>query len=268
MNELVALPYSPWSEKARWALDHHRIPYEERVYLSPIEEPWLRARLGQWSGTVSVPVLFQGKAAHAGSFEIANFADEAGIERPLIPAADRERIEHWNDLSERGLAAGRVLALERVLTSEEALEELLPKPLRNKTGPVGRAVARAGIRRVQSKYSALTSMADAEEELRAVLDAIQRGLDQTKPREAAPPSDPGLDSPPPSVSPAPTTLLGTFSFADIAATQVLQFVAPVVSPGYRIGRATRKHFGCEPLANEYAALVAWRDAIYVRYRGR
>jgi glutathione S-transferase len=32
MIELVAVPYSPWSEKARWALDHHALPYRETAY--------------------------------------------------------------------------------------------------------------------------------------------------------------------------------------------------------------------------------------------
>ena len=35
MVDLYSLVYSPWSEKARWALDHHRIAYR-RVRYEPV----------------------------------------------------------------------------------------------------------------------------------------------------------------------------------------------------------------------------------------
>lgn len=45
MHRLVAIDYSPWSEKARWALDARRVPYREEAYLPMIGEPRLRLRL-------------------------------------------------------------------------------------------------------------------------------------------------------------------------------------------------------------------------------
>ena len=56
MNELLGLPYSPWSEKARWALDARKVPYKYKVYAPLVGEPALRFKLKKWSGPVSVPL--------------------------------------------------------------------------------------------------------------------------------------------------------------------------------------------------------------------
>jgi glutathione S-transferase len=42
MRKLVALHYSPWSEKARWALDHHGVAYRYEEYKILLGEPKLR----------------------------------------------------------------------------------------------------------------------------------------------------------------------------------------------------------------------------------
>src|SRR6185369_10337053 len=57
MTELIGIPYSPWSEKARWALDVRRVPYVSRLYKPLVGEPMLRLALRRWRGAVSVPVL-------------------------------------------------------------------------------------------------------------------------------------------------------------------------------------------------------------------
>jgi glutathione S-transferase len=61
-----------------------------------------------------------------------------------------------------------------------------------------------------------------------------------------------------------------FTYADIAAAQVLQFVSPVAASyrAVRIGKANRECFEHPKLAPEYRDLVAWRDALYARHRGR
>jgi glutathione S-transferase len=40
--ELLGLPYSPWSEKARWPLDARRVPYKNVTYAPWVGEPLLR----------------------------------------------------------------------------------------------------------------------------------------------------------------------------------------------------------------------------------
>ena len=54
---LIHLPYSPWSQKARWALDHHGIAYRTQKYLPMLGEPYLRWRTGRWRRRATVPVL-------------------------------------------------------------------------------------------------------------------------------------------------------------------------------------------------------------------
>jgi glutathione S-transferase len=61
-------------------------------------------------------------------------------------------------------------------------------------------------------------------------------------------------------------MLGTFSFADIAAAQMLAFVSPPTK-GLRIGNASRRTCSSPGLAARYQDLLAWRDAVYERHRG-
>ena len=67
--------------------------------------------------------------------------------------------------------------------------------------------------------------------------------------------------------PTPKTLCGRFTFADIAAAQVLGFVSPPAF-GLRIGRASRESFTRPELLVRYADLLKWRDALYAAYRPR
>lgn len=67
----ISLDYSPWSEKARWALDWSGPSYENKAYLSMIGTPWLRYKTKTLAGPVSVPVLLDGKVILTDSFDIA-----------------------------------------------------------------------------------------------------------------------------------------------------------------------------------------------------
>ena len=71
MTEFVALSYSPWSEKARWPLEHHGIEFREHQYVPLLGAPRLRLRLRRLRGRVTVPVLFTRDRVLADSFAIA-----------------------------------------------------------------------------------------------------------------------------------------------------------------------------------------------------
>src|SRR5262245_34691014 len=139
--ELLGLPYSPWSEKARWALEARAIPYRFRRYAPVVGEALLRLKLRKWTGAVSVPVLTaeQGTAV-ADSTGTGRWADDRGSGPRLFPAELDGAIVQLVGSSERGLAAGRGLSLRRMLTDDEALLEMVPRPLR----PLGRAAAGVG----------------------------------------------------------------------------------------------------------------------------
>lgn len=243
--ELLHIPFSPWSEKARWALDARAVPYRAVVYQPLLGEPRLRARLKKWRGNVSVPVLFAEGAAVPDSLAIARWADAHGSGPTLFPSGAEARIEAWNALAERGLAAGRARSLERVLERPGALREMLPKKLAPALGRLGLAIAAAGVRRTLRKYGATRADRDGHRaELEAVLDelraALADGNGHLVPEHG-------------------------FTFADIAMAQVLGFVSPPAR-GLRIGKNNREAFHDPDLAPRYGDLIAWRDALYEAHR--
>ncbi|MCA9609090.1 MAG: glutathione S-transferase N-terminal domain-containing protein [Myxococcales bacterium] len=247
MVDLYSLVYSPWSEKARWALDHHRIAYRRVRYEPVIGELGLRRRMGKWTGVLSVPVLSDGARWHDGSWAIARYAESVGEGTPLFPEASLDAIAEHDAASERGLAAGRALGLPRVLDDRQALLELVPRPMR-RLGPVARGLSAWGVRRTMRKYATdASSTEDHERALRESLETIRRGLKATE-------------------GGGPETLLGRFSYADVTAAQVLQFVVPATLGGFRLGVGSMRAYSHPALAKEFADLAEWRDALYAHHR--
>jgi glutathione S-transferase len=62
----------------------------------------------------------------------------------------------------------------------------------------------------------------------------------------------------------PKTVLGTFSFADVAMAEVLTYVDPAAE--MEIGAASRKSFADEALRERYRDLLDWRDDLRRAYR--
>jgi glutathione S-transferase len=249
MNELLGLPFSPWSEKAKWALDVRKVPHRFRVYQPLIGEPALRIKTGRWRGNVTVPVLFdEHGAVYDDSTKIARFADAHGEGPTLFPKGSEAAVEHWIEVGERALEAGRALSLERTLQDRQALAELLPRGLRQRLRGFGPRVAALGVRRTLRKYASRARNLDAHRETaRAAFDELRASLEKS------------------TSTVSPRTLLGAFTFADIAAAQMLSFVTPP-SFGLKIGAANRRSFTDPEFARDYSDLIAWRDALYDAYR--
>lgn len=248
---LLHLPYSPWSERARWALDARAVPYRRKTYQPVLGEPRLRLLLSRWTGPVSVPVLLLPGAARpiADSGDIARWADERGDGPRLFPADRLGDLERWSRRADEGLSAGRAASLSRVVASPDALDELTPAALR-RFGAVTRAITRMGTARTRRKYGG-DEQSDARH--RAILIEV---LDEVR---AALGPDP---------SQGPKTLLGSFTYADITTAQVLAFVRPPDPEILRLGPASRRVFGDDALAERYADLVEWRDALYAAHGAR
>lgn len=237
---LVHLPYSPWSEKARWALDHHRVRHHRVVHLPWVYEPLLRIASRNLREKASVPRLFVGSRVIGDSLEIAEWADTVGSAAPLLPEEKKADILGWVDRGEELLGAGRGRLLERMLASRPALREALPPPLRM-FGSAGVAVARTATAFVQKKYVAEgESMASREAKMVAVLEKLRSAIRGGEP------------------------LLGTFSFADIAMAAALSVVD--LRPEVPLGREQRKAWAEPTLASAFPDVLAWRDAIYAAYR--
>jgi glutathione S-transferase len=234
---LWQIPYSPWSERARWALEAASIDHERKSYQPILGELSLR-RLRNDGKPASVPVLVVDDAVIADSADIARWAASDG---PLRPDGDDRA---FDELFERGLAAGRVLGLRRVLADRDALLEMVPPWLRM-IPPLAAAISAMGVRRTLAKYRS-ADPDEARRTLRSALEILRERL------AAAPDGE-------------PRTLCGRFTTADIAMSQVLAFVRPP-DKGLRVGPANRRCFHDPELAAEYPDLLAWRDALYARYR--
>ena len=244
MVNLLGLAYSPWTEKARWALDARSIPYRFRFYQPLVGEAELRWRLRRLTGAVSVPVLATDDGRWlADSAVIARWADERGEGPRLFPAEHEAAITRIVEVSERAMSAGRVLSLARVLDDGEALAEMVPRKLRRALGPVAVRLASAGVKRTVRKYGGgRKNLEQHRADLGAALDELRSALAK-----------------------APT-LFDRFSFADIAMAQALAFVRPP-STGLKLGEASRRSF-CDPqLSERYADLLDWRDELYRSHRG-
>jgi glutathione S-transferase len=249
--ELLGLPYSPWSEKARWALDVRHVPYTYRTYAPLVGELALRLKVRRWSGVVSVPALTDdGGRAITDSADIARWADTRGDGPVLFPRELRREVDRFVELSERGLEAGRALSLYRTLADREALAEMVPRRVRQAVGPLAAPIGAFGIRRTLRKYgSDHGDVAALERQLTDVLDVLRSAL-------ANAPGGGALVK----------TILGRFTFADIAMAQVLAFVTPPAF-GLRVGTANRRSFTDAKFSERYADLLRWRDALYDEYRG-
>lgn len=246
MNTLIHLPYSPWSERARWVLDARRVPHRRQVYLPLLGELGLKAKIG-WSKRASVPVLLTAAGPLTESIDIARFAEQHGSGASLWPAGRDAEIAHWYAQSNAALDAARGLALPRILEDREALLEMVPRGLRP-LAPLGvLGLSRYGVARTIRKYQALAGQEAYLATLRAVLSALREAL-----------------GPDPAAGPA--TLLGSFSYADICMAQALIAAGAHDGPYLRIGRASKRQWTQPALAEEFADLLAWRDAVYARYR--
>ncbi|HWB77605.1 MAG TPA: glutathione S-transferase N-terminal domain-containing protein [Nannocystaceae bacterium] len=245
--QLWSLPYSPWSEKAKWALEDSGVRYQKQRYEPLIGEAALRWRTGKWRGKVSVPVLRTDEGWLTDSFEIARWASTQAPGSTLMRELDRVR--EYNELSERGLAAGRARSLQRLLGHRDGLRDMLPPKMRPVLGPLGIPLAAFGVRRTLRKYAA-TVGGDAERELTDVLDRLRADLDASK-----------------SATHGVAHLLDGFSYADIAMAQVLAFVDPPTTH-LRLGEGARATFHDPEVAPRYVDLLAWRDRLYRELRDR
>lgn len=241
---LVVLRPSPWSERARWALDHHHIAYERVDHTPFLGERRLRRLVGESRRRVTVPVLLLPDRALTDSWDIALYAERHGKGTPLIPSARAAEVRRYNELADRTMEAGRALVTRALLASPEALLETLPPEVPRRIRSWMLPVTRLGTRWFARKYSLdLDDAAAQVETVRRTLLTLRADLAKSSPY-----------------------LLGSFSYADIVTALLLQAVSPVASEYIRLGSASRRCWSQPALATEFADLIAWRDLLYQRHR--
>ena len=253
MRTLVSLSYSPWSEKARWALDHRAIEYRTEEYTPMLGEPGLRLRTGKLRGKISVPVLLGEGKAIFDSIEIARRADVVAGSPLLFPPGRDAEIARWNDDSEAAMAAGRALLLKVMARDEKSQLESLPRFIPAALRSAMRPVAAFGIRYVASKYTSAEADERNEAKLLHTLESLRAALKARREKSGAR---------------GWTLLESGFSYADIVMAVVLQGVRPVADEYIRLGPATRELWTHPVLAAKFPDLLEWRDELYAKTRNK
>ncbi|MBC8071849.1 MAG: glutathione S-transferase [Deltaproteobacteria bacterium] len=243
LPKLVVLHVSPWSERVRWALDHHGIAYQLIQHAPFLGEGRLRKLVGDNGRAATVPVLVDGAQVISQSWDIVAHADRHGRGTTLIPAAHEDAIREWVGIVDTAAGHGRALVIGRMLRSPPALDESLPPAVPRWLRPLLRPITRHGSRWFARKYGLDLDAALANE--RAVIDALdhlRRSLGGRR------------------------YLLGELTYADIVVATLLQGIAPVDDEYIRLGPATRDVWTNRALAEHYADLLTWRDALYREHR--
>ena len=237
---LIGMPYSPWTERARWALDHHRLSFNFLAHEPVMGELSLRLRTRRLRGRVTVPVLQVGEDLVTDSVDIVRYADSHGYGAPLIPAElEREVLDHVA-ASERALDAARGIVLRATMASETALLANTPSFV---PGPLRLPVARFGTGLFARKYGLSARRKEDD------LETLTRELDALSTRIAA-----------------GDTLLGRFTLADIAVAGALQVLRPADNRHWRLTPAQRLVWQEPQLSERYATLLSWRDRLYDAHR--
>jgi glutathione S-transferase len=243
MRTLYGLTQSPYTEKARWALEHHAVAYRYHEHVPVLGEVLLRlkARRRPAGTKASVPLLVDDDRVLTSSLAIARHADSLGRAPSLFPAALEGEVERWAALSDRMLGAGRARVLVGLRKNRaaqlEALPPFIPGPLRSLMTPMSVTAAVF----LASKHEVPRDPdAEAESVLRPALAEVRKSLGGR------------------------ATLLDGFTFADVAIASALQVLTPRARAPF--GPGTRAIWENAALAREYEDLVAWRDAVYAKHR--
>lgn len=245
MRTLYGLAPSPWTERARWALDHHQVAYVYHEHVPMIGEPLLRraARKGGHEGRASVPLLAGEGETVMGAMAIAELAERVGRGPALFPRASREAITRWEELAQRMTDIARAWLLENLARDRAAQKESLPRFIPGVLRGASAMSAGLAASFLQKKYGAPTGSAleaAVAEVLRPGLVAVRAGLA----------GRPYLE--------------GALTWADIAVATALQGLRP--HPRIVMGTATAAAWSNAELAREFDDLLMWRDALYAKHR--
>ena len=242
MRTLVALAYSPWSEKARWALDHHGVRYRYKEYKILLGEPGLRLMTRNVTREATVPVLFDDGEVLTESWDIAQRADAVGRAPTLFPEGQQEEIHRWHQRGQDACALARVRLIESLRQDPDALraqiDASVPRALRSLMYPSSPLV----MAWFANKHAGAcpgdgAALGDACKALREGLGGREHLFEQ-------------------------------LTFADMAMAVMLQFVRPVADAHVPLDARTRRAWEDPALAKEFADLLEWRDGLYARHRRR
>lgn len=240
---LYALDYSPWSERARWALDHHKVPYKFVHHVPMLGEPLLRWRARKSpKPKASVPLLVDDAGAYGDSWDIMLRAEEVGRGAPLF--FDRAGCDRIHEMIEPALRAGRARVMIKTLDNPRALADSARAVAPAFVTPLLRPVSALGARFLAHKHDArLDSVEARDAELAVVLEGLREELRGRR-----------------------YLLAERFSAADIACAGLLQLVDPIRSDHMPLLPSIRACWASPPLARRFGDLLEWRDELYAQHR--
>lgn len=257
-HHLIHFPSSPWSERAKFAIQIAELPnvtFEEFVPI--ISQPALRVRLGALSSlnpfrSVTVPVMFVrdspsswSKLVYDDSLKIAQYACDNSPQKKL-KMGDPETLDKVIAACERIQQNGRYRTGERLSQSREFDIEVIPPPFRLLPNAVNSFTTRVVGSFLLGKYGR-QSAGDYEK----ALEEMQAGMGELR------------------------TLLGGreffcpvegFTYVDIVAGAAMNFVSP--NEYANVGPVTARLTSEPVLQEEFDDLLKWRDGIYAAHRRR
>ncbi len=234
LNRLFALPYSPWSERARWSLNHHQIPYIEHEYQPLLSEPKLRWQTRKWRGPISVPVLITEQSTLLGSMEIAEYAEQVGTGTPLMSPTFAPDIKTWVLQADGIMSAGRAILIHNLMHSKEAMRASLPSWVPPTLRRYGHPVSHWVLKRLGHKYGCFQYRPD----------------DWTKTMRSSLIKWRSVEKP---------YLNQEFTIAEMSMVLALQFAEPCCSSVIPLHLQTRSCWRHDQLASEFEDLINWRD---------
>ena len=241
MDRLYVIPYSPWSEIARWSLLHHKQAFKEIEHVVLVGEIQLRLRAK--SNHASVPLLTTANGPKMGARTIADYAECGGSGSPLFPIEYAQEINRWFERAEAVANAMRALAAGPMRSSNAFLKEALPGWVPSFATALMLPTARLSLSFLAQKHGY------ADTDLAAFRLLV---LDFAADVNAA--------------SEKTGYLCGdSFTMADLACAASLEFARPVNDQFIKLGPNTRAVL-TSPLAQKIEATLSWRDRIYEQHR--
>lgn len=237
---LFGLSQSPWTERARWALDHHGVLYSFHQHVPMLGELLLRRKARAKKATV--PLFVDGDEVVMDSLAIARYAERIGRGASLFPRDSEEEVTRWVGVADRMLQVGRAWLMRRILASRAAREESLPSFIPQRVRGPFAPTTLVAVKFLMRKYDV---PADVDAEVERVLRPLSSLV-----REA--------------IRNRPYVLSSSFSFIDVALASAMQVIQP--RSEMPLGPAVREAWTNASLARDYGDLLEWRDAIYSKHR--
>lgn len=249
MGELYYLHLSPWSEKARWAMDLSNYNYTKINFTPMITTPIVRIRCRNFTRKVTAPTLISNQLCISDAYDIAQFVNNknSGVHNPsvdLFPCELKSQIDEFDNLSNQILQAGRALVCIRMKNHRGAklmsLAPVIPSAIR----PIMLPVATMGLYYFKAKYG--FNWNKREE----YIETMRLGLRKVKKQ----------------LTNSGDYLLGKFTYADIAIAVTLQMIEPIGKKYIPLDSDTESCWKTPELKEEFFDLIEWRNRIYQKHR--